>query len=812
MVGFNPNSPAVLGNEWLPIHEVTQILNSPTQALTARLASTITETVDQVWFFATATTGGAAESYAIDIYESGVFPGPLEAITVNPSTTAGVIGTASTWDGSVVGAVDYEDFVQPGSTPVAMPAGFIGSADKEFVYTADGSAYLITFTYDGLATAAAGKHVVKVTTEAKVQAFSTIGDVQAFTARPYLIIDGNPYWGALQTFAGPALGGHSLQAEWFVNPAELRGWLPTDFGGFDSGTNTDACGWFVAATGSTSIINVIYETSMTVVHAGDDVREATGHVTTTQQRAGELAGVPGWFPLEVSQPDGTPGWAKVAGTDYRIALRRQSVEPDGKQLWVQALEGPAGSLDTVNGWQRLDVRYDAGSRLPYREAIVDDGRAWAPVCALEVGSATSLDSQPYTALDLDSAIYAGIDFRQYFTTPGALPVVTFQLLRVLLGRMVPSTLTTGSITLRVRRASDDVQMGSAVTVTADDFDDYTDDPGQQTAYAKYKTVVARMDTAATLAVATRYYFQVESDATEPETGWRVQSFRAIRGLNPDTPPPDVADATFGGSTDSVVVGVTTHDETDASLVVLTRPVEPTDLVAEEAIHADSCIRYVSLSWSATALGGTFDRYEIDRRDSEAGPWVRVATVSSEDAETWDDYESYRGRTAYYRIRAVRADTAVSDWSPAASAVAYSPCCGYVLVSNQLAPDTYVQLPDRGTGTRDIEQLHNVESVQFYQRDYQVVFSELEDRGSKFKRTLVFLDSDTPGMRTFERLQALCNNTDIPYVCVHEESGDRWFASVTLLSTSRTNAGDPGVHRAEIEITEVTNVPTAVVVE
>lgn len=814
-MSWTPHSPGAIGFEWEPIHEDTTILNSATKPLAARLRASTTQTVDTAWFFSSAATGGVSEAYQIDVYEDGDFPGStLTTYTKYPSATAATIGDVATWDGTTVGSTNQHTFVDNDSfTDIALPTGFIGRGDENFIYGPGGAAYLITFTFDDLDSDTAGEHIVKVTTEARVQAFSSLGDPQAFSAKPYLIIQGQPYWGSQQTYAGPAFGGHALTYDWFVNPRELRSWLPGDFTGFESGTNTDAAGWFVAATGSETIINAIYRVTMTVTTAGTDQRRAFGWVTPAQQRAGALAGIPAWVPVDLQEPDGTPGWIKSAGVDYRVELARRSVSAGGRTLYVIGLQGYDGG--PVNGWERATVKYRPETRLPYLSEVDSSERSWAPAMVLEAGGTSSVDSQPYAALDLDSAVYSEVDFRQYFTTPASLPVTTFPLLRVLLGRV--GTSASGPVTLRVRRVSDNVQLGSTVTITSDDFDAYTDDDGVQTYYARYKSIISKLTTAATLAPSTQYYFQVTSTATEPETGWRVETFRSIRGSEPDSPPPDIEDVTFGGDTNRVTVNGVNHPETDAALLLLTLPAAPTNLVAVQAVSGE-CVQYVSLTWTATALGGSFGRYELQRRDDPAGAWTTIARLTDEGATSFQDWESQRGRTAFYRLRVVRDDTAISNWSPTASAVAEAPCCGYLFTSN-LRPDLTVFYPDLDADQRETDLPQNTEDVQFYGRDYQVVFRESEDRGARFRRSLIVAvdrgingaeESTEPGLRTFADLLAITRpqeGGELPYVCVVEETGDRWFASVLTPITSRRVAD--GLHVADVEVIETTATPAPV---
>lgn len=812
-MSWNPYSPGALGLQWRPLHEVGPVLSSILSPLGAKLESSATETVDAAWFYAPTTTGDRAEAYQVDIYEDGVFPANTEeTVIAYPSSCPGQIG-AETWAGSVIGVTNQEAYVDSVTqTPVTMYGG--GTADDDFLFNHTGHEWFAGFTYDGLAATLAGKRIISVRQTARVQPVSAFGEAQSMTIQPYMIFSGISYFGEIQTVSGTTPGGHLVTHDWWTHPKLLRGWMPEDLDEFDVGINTAAIGWYVRPTGSEQVYALLFQTDLRVRHAGTDERKAYGWVTREQQLAAELEGTAGWFKVDLLQPDETPGWAKAASTDYRLSLSRLTSQSGGKQIYAQALSGPDGPLGAVNGWSRLDIKNRSTTRLPYSAIAPDDGKSWAPTVALEVGSTVSVDSQPYASLDVDSPVYTGVELRQYFTAPGALPVADFPLVRMLLGRVGPSA--TGDLTVRIRRASDDVQMGSTITVTPEDFE-ADPDPGDQTFYALYKTIIRQMTTAATLAVSVQYYFQVESDATEIETGWRIETARADPGLWPDTPPAGIEDATFGGATDYLDVDGSAHTDSDAFLTLMTLPDTPTGLEAQEA--GTGCVRYVQLAWDATALGADFSSYQLQRRD-EDGDWSDIAQVEDESVTEASDYESNRGREAEYRMRVVRLDTAPSEWTETVTATATAPCCGYIFTSN-VAPEMTVWCDDVSDGERETELPQNVTIEQFYDRDYQVGFHELEERGATFRRTLLVATdrakdgtaaATVPGLSTFADLLAICRpgrGGTLPYVCVHEETGDRWFATVRTISTKRRARGE--THTIEVEIVEVTNRPYPVVI-
>lgn len=809
---FNPDSPDVLGLQWEPLHEDRTPMDSPLTPLCARLESSASETVDEVHLYSAASAGRTPESYQLDVYEDGDYPdGQLAVVTAYPAADAGVAG-ASTWDGSVVGTSSYYSFIANVSqTPVNLPDGQL--ADDDFIFATAGQAYAADFRFDGLAALLAGRHIARVRLRAVVQPYAGVGQRGSITVTPYLKIDGTPYPGSTVTLSGRVPGGQEVVQDWYVNPDLLRSWAPDDLDKFDSGTATAAAGWTVGGTGSGFILAAILQGQLEVHHAGNDLRVATGHVARADQLAGAASG---WFGFDVSEPDGTPGWAKMSGTTYRLEWKRQTLAAGGLRLFMVALAGYDDR--TVNGWSRLQLRSDPDSRLPAAADPVTDGRSWAPGCAMVVGGGVSVDSQPYVELDeADTAVFAGHEVRQYLTTPGTLPVTTFSVIRAVVGKR--GATASGPLTMSVHRASDDAQLGSSVTLTPDEFDAL---PGERlTGFATYRTVDLEMVAGATLATSTQYYVSATSTAADEDTGWRIEVARADRFPSfGDVLPAGIEDATFGGTADTSWRDGIAYDQADAAVVLATPVVQVAGVVA--LAGTDGCVGFVSVAWDATALGGTFLRYEVQRQDRAGGVWYLVATVIAESVDAWDDLEAAGEREAWYRVRVVRGDRTAGPWSAAASAVTPAPCCGYTFTSN-VAPDLSIWADDRSSdGVRDTDTPQNVEVVQFDNRKFQVGFHELEDRGERFKRRLVVAvrggadgtqPAAEPGREVFNPLRAITRPSQgagLPYVCVRDESGNRWFATVLTPSTA-VHTGH-GTYQADAEVVEVTDVPFAPTVE
>lgn len=808
-MSFNPDRPAALGLQWCPVHEIPQAMTSTLVPFAAKFTPSISATVNHVWLYSPTSIPGNPESYQLDIYLDGTLPGTtVTTITAYPAADAGATD-AWWWNGSTAGTTNlYQKVNNPTQTPVAI---LNGVADDDFIYNPDGRQYVAQFFFDGLTAAAADQHIVKIRTEARVQPLSTFNDRQAMTVAPYLIFDGILYYGPEQTFVDRQPGGHLCSAEWPVHPALLRSWLPDDLVAFATG-GTAAAGWVVRPTNATSIYAAIYSVNIQIDHVGSEVRKALAWITPANQ-----VGLAGWFQLQLFRPGsgGSPwptGWLVSSGSRYLLAFRRQTSAPGGLQLSVQALSGFDTQTPAPNGWSRTKVTMLSNPQVPVLVTDIDDGRSWAPTIAVMnvFGEIAIADSQPYAVLEHDSAVYASIDFRQYFTTPASLPDPDFGLLRVTLGRTDPSI--TASISFKVRRASDDVQFGSTVTITAAEFDTDPETP-HQTGYALYRTLVRNLVTPATLATSTTYYLQATSSA-DPLAPWRIESARTV--LPGDTPPAGINDITAGGTNGLIINGVS-HPESDSCLILMTVPVAPANLEAiSQTPGAAPCVWYQHITWDATSLGAGFDYYELQRMDRPLDLWQTIAHVTVESVTAFHDYEALYNYPVNWRIRVVRRDGAVSDWTTVTTATTASTCCGYVLTSNEYGGLT-VWYDDVSDGDRETDLPQNATTRQFYDRDYQVTFYELENRGAVFKRTLLVAaeralngteETLYPGLGTFEQLLSICRPSRVfnpPYVCVHElDTGDRWFASIQTPTVAHREPA--GQYTATIEVTETTSTP------
>ncbi|MEI6109805.1 MAG: hypothetical protein WCQ11_07005 [Actinomycetes bacterium] len=445
----------------------------------------------------------------------------------------------------------------------------------------------------------------------------------------------------------------------------------------------------------------------------------------------------------------------------------------------------------------------------------------------------SLDSQPYATTSPLAGDDPWADLREYFNNSPInvgrwmkqqfTPSVNddYAWINVLCSQVAGSV--NGDLLIKVKRQSDDVQFGSTVTITSADM---------QAPVRAWRKVGMPIDTAASLIGGTQYYLEITSTAAANQ-GWLVQCINSGYEPNPTGPPSTTnAIAGWGAGIDKLTFGDPamnafgwTAPDAPGSVVacvtISTIPLPPEGFAAS-AVGQTCCIDNILLSWTAmtSVYCGNFLAYEIQREENEG--WMTIARITDSAVSTFSDYESKANTATNYRMRVVRDDNIPSLFTATVTATAaMTNCCGIMFTSNE-QPNLTVFYQD------------TVESRKFafpvfeqtfapYNRNYQVVFRELENRGTTFNtslkiragRTACGPGCDDPtgiGVDVFDPLRNICR-AGLSYVCVKNESGNRWFGYVKTTQGIWTQGdielfGGWGGYSADIEVTEVTNVPSS----
>jgi len=220
------------------------------------------------------------------------------------------------------------------------------------------------------------------------------------------------------------------------------------------------------------------------------------------------------------------------------------------------------------------------------------------------------------------------------------------------------------------------------------------------------------------------------------------------------------------------------------------------------------ISYVQATWTATALSANFDHYEIERTEN-AVDFYMVAEITTEAVTEYRDYEPTRGGIAGYRLRVVRTDGAVSDWTAVESEL-IPESTEWALVSNE-APDLNMEV----LVWSDEQETHkwglNTKTQKIYAiagRDGAVAMRSLETTLDEFTLAVLVFDLAHDGLEraVADPIETLANE-DLAYVCVHSPGSRRWLANLTVTEMEQQSEGQ--VYTIPTRIRELTRVPSVV---
>ena len=190
----------------------------------------------------------------------------------------------------------------------------------------------------------------------------------------------------------------------------------------------------------------------------------------------------------------------------------------------------------------------------------------------------------------------------------------------------------------------------------------------------------------------------------------------------------------------------------------------------------------------------FKAYELQRSDSLTD-WQTIMLCTEASRSSFNDYEARVGITSSYRIRSLNVYNFASLWSPTVTGIIASPgvtggpCLNatgtLIFTSNAsqigLYNLAYVQIwendPEESFAFPEADTL---QIRRMFRRDYQVAFKPTERGGEAFNRMILVQAAAiaAPKLANIRSLRDMAW-ADLPYVCVRDEVGDRWFASVVV---------------------------------
>lgn len=205
---------------------------------------------------------------------------------------------------------------------------------------------------------------------------------------------------------------------------------------------------------------------------------------------------------------------------------------------------------------------------------------------------------------------------------------------------------------------------------------------------------------------------------------------------------------------------------------------------------------VTVSWDDFEVAPFgFGGYEIQRFDAVDGAFTTIMEASKAYTNTFNDYEARVGIASVYRIRSTNLYDFAGLWSAQVTGTVPSP--GVAGADTALLIFTTNARQD---GSSNLAYSSAWESGQpreeylwpeagavvlqdMYSKDYPTAFRPLERGGERFARQILVNAAGVPGAalaRGFESLRNMAWDT-VPYICVRNEDGERWYSTVVVPS-------------------------------
>jgi len=225
------------------------------------------------------------------------------------------------------------------------------------------------------------------------------------------------------------------------------------------------------------------------------------------------------------------------------------------------------------------------------------------------------------------------------------------------------------------------------------------------------------------------------------------------------------------------------------------------------LHGEAEIIATPVNTSVTAL-------EIQRSDALTD-WQTVMLSTDPLVTAFSDFEARVGVLSLYRIRTLNVLDFAGPWVtgsgtiPAPGVTLNAPGAGnsvLIFTSNAsvAASLAYVmQWESRPAELFSFPEADTVSLQRLFGRDFFMAVRPLERGGERFKRTILVNNAAIalPSLANFRQLRDLVW-ADLDYVCVRDELGNRWFA--TVIVPDGVVQGDRTIYLAEIEVIQTTD--------
>jgi hypothetical protein len=336
-----------------------------------------------------------------------------------------------------------------------------------------------------------------------------------------------------------------------------------------------------------------------------------------------------------------------------------------------------------------------------------------------------------------------------------------------------------------------------------------------------RRVTGWLSSGAALTAATTYRVTFSSNAASEAEGWKIGTaggpdsvYNAAGVLAPGG-----GLATFQGNTRATYKG-TADNAIDLTVVLIAQPVAPVVTAAIATVTSSTPPEWCKIfchpaayevpevTWTASAYTG-FRRWEIEREEATLlGHWVPVDVITLESQKVYRDYGARRTVPVRYRVRALLATGAYSDWVVTAQVVPMPKGSEVIFASD--ADPTLTVAYDREP--KVVYQFLNPDEDVFVTMagvPYQTAFGAPVERGVRFELDVILNvweepDDDDKGVAAFDALRTLATSKEIPYVIVLDHEGGRWFAHIQV--PEGVSEQPYHVYTTRVTVTELTDTP------
>lgn len=231
-----------------------------------------------------------------------------------------------------------------------------------------------------------------------------------------------------------------------------------------------------------------------------------------------------------------------------------------------------------------------------------------------------------------------------------------------------------------------------------------------------------------------------------------------------------------------------------------------------------------VSWSAqTALPVTgFGYYELQRSDTvDPDTWHTIMQATSTAVTGFCDYEARPGVLSSYRIRVCNVLDFCGAWATGSGTIPSPGVTGpagfgngnsvLIFTSNEQPSSNLayrMQFEGQLVEQYAFPEATEVQLQRMYGKDFFTAFRPLERGGERFERILLVNAAaiPVPSLANFRGIRDLAW-AQLPYVCVRDELGNRWYA--TIIVSDGSVRRDRTLYFTRIEVVEATDTPSPV---